>query len=196
MKTTRVQITVLFTIVFGLTGLMPLFASDSSDAESLRQKCEKEIKGLEICVSNFGDSNDKGKFDEGTKTIKLAKIQITQSRFKEAIDSYNVYLKLQSETYKSLAEKYLERTKKINDEIAVELSDSIDQPKVSDYFKLAYRNLEDAKTAMTRTYSVQAIDACRRSKKYSIGTYGLVKKPVPDQYKIDTLDNDLKTAAK
>jgi hypothetical protein len=177
-----------------LLSVMPILASDSSDAENMRKKCEKDIKSLEICAANFGDANDKTNFDAATQLIKKGKIEISQSKYLDALATYKEYSKLQNEIYTSLAAKYLERTKKINDTIAAEMSDSIDNPKVSDYLKMAYRNHEDAKVAMTRSYPVQVIDACRRSKKYSIGVYGLLKKDIPATYAVDVADNDLKIA--
>lgn len=172
-----------------------LSASDSSDAEALRKRCEKEVKSLEVCVKNFGDAKDKSDYAECESQLKQGKLQLSQSKFKEGIDTYNGYLKLQSSVYTSVATKYLERTKDVNDKIAAEMVDSIDNPKVNDYLKLAYRNYEDAKTAMLRSYPVQVIDACRRSKQYSLATYGVVKKPVPDQFSVDKSDNDKKIAA-
>jgi hypothetical protein len=193
MKTFRMCFFITAAII-AFPAALALYASDSSDAEMLRQRCEKELKTLEVCVMNFGDTGDQSKYATGVKEIKLAKVRITQSKFKEAIEKYNGYLKLQNEIYKSLAEKYLARTQTMNDTIAEELADSIDTPKVDDYFKLAYRNLEDAKTAMTRGYYLQTIEACRRSKQYSLGAYTLVKKPAPDAYKTDIADNDGKIA--
>jgi hypothetical protein len=187
--------TFLILSLIGFTALpVILFASDSSDAEALRKRCEKEVRSLEVCVANFGDAKDKSSFAEGTTLIKQGKLQLSQSKFKEGIDTYNEYLKLQNAIYTSVAAKYLERTKVVNDAVASEMVDSIDNPKVNDYMKLAYRNYEDAKTAMTRSYPVQTIDACRRSKQYSLGTYGVLKKPVPPQFNIDNLDNDRKIA--
>jgi len=181
-------------VCIALISVIPVLASDSSDAENLRKKCEKEIKSLEICATNFGDVKDKSNFDNAVQIIKKGKIEISQSKYLDAIATYKDYQKLQNEIYTSLAAKYLERTKTINDTIAAEMSDSIDNPKVSDYLKMAYRNHEDAKVAMTRSYPVQVIDACRRSKKYSIGVYGLLKKDVPATYTVDVADNDLKIA--
>jgi len=167
---------------------VPLLSSDTSDAEALRERCEKEFKPIEVSVANFGDPSDKSGLQEGAKKLKLGKLKITQSKYTEAIDIYNGYLKLQWGIYVSLAKKYIERTRTINDEIAEELVDAIDKPKVDDYFKLAYRNLEDAKKALANDNPVLAINACRRSKQYSIGVYGLVGKPVPDKYKADLAD--------
>jgi hypothetical protein len=181
-------------VCIALFSAIPLLASDSSDAENLRKKCEKEIKALEICAMNFGDAKDKSNYDTAVQIIKKGKIEISQSKYLDAIATYKDYAKLQNEIYTSLAAKYLERTKTMNDAIAVEMSDSIDNPKVSEYLKMAYRNHEDAKIAMTRAYPVQVIDACRRSKKYSIGVYGLLKKTVPAAYAVDAADNDLKIA--
>ncbi len=176
-------------LIFITTFSLDLAASDTSDAEMLRARCEKENKVLEVSVLNFGDTSDQAKFQDGQKRLKIAKLKITQSRFKEAVDIYNEYLKLQGDIYTSLAKKYIDYTQKLNDEISEEMVDSIDNPKVNDYFKLAYRNLEDAKTSLTRNYPVQVIDACRRSKEFSLGVYTILKKAVPEKYKVDIADN-------
>ena len=63
-------------------GMTSLYASDSSDAEMLRIRCEKEIKTLEVCVTNFGDAGDKTNFEQESKSVKLAKVRITQSKYK------------------------------------------------------------------------------------------------------------------
>src|SRR5271157_3018211 len=161
---------------------VPVLSSDMSDAEALRERCEKEFKHLEVCVTNFGDATDKSNLLESTKKLKLGKLKITQSRYVDAIEIYKGYLKLQSETYTGLAKKYIERTQKLNDEIAEEFVDSIDKAKVDEYFKMAYRNLEDAKKGNASSSPVLAIEACRRAKKYSLGVYGLLNKPVPEKY--------------
>jgi len=175
---------------------VPLLSSDMSDAAALRERCEKEFKHLEVCVTNFGDAADKSNLLESSKKLKLGKLKITQSRYIDAIDIYKGYLKLQSEMYAGLAKKYIERTQKLNDEIAEESVDSIDKAKVDEYFKMAYRNLEDAKKGTASSNPVLAIEACRRAKKYSLGVYGLLNKPVPEKYKIDAMDNEGKTAGK
>jgi hypothetical protein len=166
----------------------PLFSSDRSDAEGLRERCEREFKPLEVSVANFGDQADKAMLQKGEKKLKLGKLKIAQSRYKDAIGIYNGYLKLQWDVYMSIAKKYVDRTRAVNDEIAEDLVDSIDKPKVSEYLKLAYRNLEDAKKALANDNPVLAINACRRSKKYSIGAYGLVGRPVPEKFKADFAD--------
>jgi hypothetical protein len=184
--------------ILGVMGMfaVPAFASDMSDAESLRKRCEKEVKALEVCVKNFGDESENMAYQESVNKLKLGKLKITQSKFKEAIGIYNEYLRLQRKTYDSLAKKYLDRTKKVNDEIAEVLVDKIDDPKVDKYFKMAYSNYEDAKSGGSSSNPVLIIEACRRSKKYSIGVYGLLGKPVPDAYKTDRADNEGRIAGK
>ncbi|MBN2159426.1 MAG: hypothetical protein JW807_08520 [Spirochaetes bacterium] len=175
---------------------VPAFTSDMAEAESLRKRCEKEGKAFEVCVANFGDESEKKAFLDSVKKLKLAKLRITQSKYKEAIDLYNDYLKLQRKTYDSLAKKYLDRTKKINDEIAEVFVENIDDPRVDKYFKMAYRHYNDAKSGGSSGNPVLVIEACRRSKEYSIGVYGLLGKPIPDMYKTDVADNAGRIAGK
>ena len=175
---------------------VPLPASDMSDAEALRERCEREFKHLEVCVANFGDAADKTNLQESIKKLKIGKLKITQSRYVDAIESYRGYLRLQGEIYAGLSKKYIERTRKLNDEIAEEFVDSINDPKVDEYFKMAYRNLEDARKGMSSSNPVLAIEACRRAKKYSTGIYGLLKKPVPEKYKTDVADIEGKIAGR
>ena len=172
----------------------PLFASDMSDAKMLRERCEKEIKHLEVCVKNFGDASEKERFAKAERLVKMGKLKITQSKFKEAVEKYNQYLKMQYNLYVDLAKKYIDRTQQVNDQVAEELVDHIDEPKVDKYFKLAYRNLKNARDAMNQKNPVQAIRDCRKSKEFSLGVYRLVGKEVPDTYRIDVLDNEGKTA--
>ncbi len=179
-----------------LVSSFPLLASDMSDAEALRERCEKEIKRVEICVVNFGDATEKSGLQEGQKKLKLGKLKITQSRYVDAIDIYKSYLRLQAEIYAGLAKKYIDRTQKLNDEIAEEFVDSMDKAKVDEYFKMAYRNLEDAKKGNASSSPVLAIEACRRAKKYSLGVYGLLSKPIPEKYKIDAADIEGKMAGR
>ncbi|MGL4370457.1 MAG: hypothetical protein ACRCUT_12420 [Spirochaetota bacterium] len=196
MKKQRRTFFLIFSALMILAGSPPLSASDSSDAEALRARCEKENKAAEVCVMNAGSESDAAAFAEAAKKLKLAKLKIAQSKFAEAISLYNEYLKNQNDLYTVLAAKYIDRTQKANDAISEELVDFIDQPKVDSYLKLSYRNLEEAKTAMTRKYPVQAIEACRRSIQYSTGIYSLVSRQIPEKYKSLALDAEGKIVQK
>lgn len=165
-----------------------LAASDTTDAESLRSRCERESKILEVSIINFGEAADMARLKESQSKLKIAKLKIAQSKFKEAIDIYNDYLRSQSSLYSSVAKNYITSTQKLADEVSLEMVDSIDNPKVDNYLKLAYRNLEEAKTAMQRNYPNQVVDACRRSKEYALGTYSIMSKAVPAKYNIDLAD--------
>jgi len=167
---------------------IPLFASDMSDAKMLRERCEKEVKHLEVCVKNFGDTSEKERFAKAERLLKIGKLKITQSRFKKAVETYNQYLKMQYNLYVDLAKKYIQRTQEVNDQVAEELVDHIDEPKVDKYFKLAYRNLKKARDSMNQKNPVQAIRDCRKSKEFSLGVYKLAGKEVPGTYRVDVLD--------
>lgn len=187
-----------FIICMICTSLMaiPLFASDMSDAKMLRERCEKEVKHLEVCVKNFGDTSEKERFAKAERLLKIGKLKITQSRFKKAVETYNQYLKMQYNLYVDLAKKYIDRAQSVNDEVAEELVDHIDKPKVDKYFKLAYRNLKSARDSMNQKNPEQAIRDCRKSKEYSLGVYKLIGQSVPDKYTVDVIDLQGKIAGK
>lgn len=170
----------------------PLLASNQSDADTLKNRCEKDSTQLEIPVTNFGDESDREEFKKGEKLIRLGKVKFVQTKYPEAIDKFNEYLLLQSNLYKSLSEKYLERTEKMIDTIAEELVDDIDNKKVEEYLRLANQNLKDAKSEMQRKNYKNVVKLCRLSKSYAISAYGLVGKSAPDEYKKDSTDNDNK----
>ncbi|MBN1500113.1 MAG: hypothetical protein JW982_08160 [Spirochaetes bacterium] len=170
-----------------------VFASDMSEAEQLRKRCETEYVQINICVTNFGDAADKENLAKGEKMIKLAKVKMAQTKYPDSIALFNDYIKLQYALYASLADKYLERTDMMMDEIAIELVDFIDNKKVDQYLKMASQNIKDAKSNKAQKYDKVAIDHCRTAKKYLLACYGAAGKAVPEQYKIDAADNNLKT---
>ena len=183
-------------VLFFMTIALPLYSSDMSDAKMLRERSEKEIQQLEVCVKNFGDDSEKERFNKAQRLVKMGKLKITQSKFKDAIDNYNQYLKMQYNLYVDLAKKYIDRAQSVNDEVAEELVDHIDKPKVDKYFKLAYRNLKSARDSMNQKNPEQAIRDCRKSKEYSLGVYKLIGQSVPDKYTVDVIDLQGKIAGK
>jgi len=182
----------MFSLAFALSAT-GLYASDLSDAETLRDKCDREIAELQVPAKNFGDQADLGKLDEGAGLIKLGKVKLLQSKYLEASASFNKYLALQQGLYKSLAEKYMARAEKMADDIAVELVDSKD-PKVAEYLKLANQNLKDAKGEMLSERYKNAIKLCRVSKNYSLAAFKAAGKPVPEEYRKDASDNENRIA--
>ena len=187
---------ILLSVLFFMTIALPLYSSDMSDAKMLRERSEKEIQQLEVCVKNFGDDSEKERFNKAQRLVKMGKLKITQSKFKDAIDNYNQYLKMQYNLYVDLAKKYIDRAQSVNDEVAEELVDHIDKPKVDKYFKLAYRNLKSARDSMNQKNPEQAIRDCRKSKEYSLGVYKLIGQSVPDKYTVDVIDLQGKIAGK
>ena len=169
---------------------VPLAASNLSDASSLRKRCEKELTLLEVPIKNFGDETDMEKFKKAEKLIKLAKVKYIQSKYPDAIKKYNEYLVLQHNLYKSLAAKYAARTEKLNDTVAEDLVDHIDNKKVEEYIRLANRNLKDAKSEMVNKHYKNTVKMCRLAKNYALSAYKLVGRDVPDDYKRDLADND------
>ncbi|MFW5770251.1 MAG: hypothetical protein ACOCX9_02340 [Spirochaetota bacterium] len=179
---------IFLSVLFLMAIALPLYSSDMSDAKMLREKSEKEIQRLEVCVKNFGDDSEKERFNKAQRLVKMGKLKITQSQFKDAIDKYNQYLKMQHNLYVDLAKKYINRTRAVNDEVSEDLVDHIDKPNVDKYFKLAYRNLKSASDSMNQKNPVQAIRDCRKSKEYSLGVYKLIGQTVPDKYSVDVID--------
>ncbi len=164
------------------------YASDLSDATALRERCEKEIKILEISVKNFGDNVDLDDFAKGEQMIRLGKVKFIQSKFTEAIEIYNNYLKLQFNIFEILAKKYIDRTEKINDAVGEDLVDFINNRKIVDYLRLASQNLRDAKAAMATKHYMKIIDVCRNAKNYALSSYKVAAKPLPDYYRKDMAD--------
>ncbi len=176
-------------LLFSFTAT-PLFSSNLSEAKRLREKCEKEIKILEIAVMNFGDTSDHDNFKKGTKLVKLGKVKFVQSKYPEAIEKYKSYLKLQFYLYESLAKKYSSRTAKLVDDIAEDLVDHVDNKKVEKYLRLASQNVKDGKSTLLNKHYKNSIGLFRNAKNYAIQSYKLVGKSIPDQYKKDMADID------
>jgi hypothetical protein len=165
-----------------------LLASDRSDATALRERCEAEVKVLEIAVKNFGSEKDLKDFQDGIHLIKTGKVKIAQSKYLEAITKYNEYLKLHHKIYKSLASIYIARTEQLYNDVAAELVDFIDNEKVGQYLKLANQNLADAKARDLSENFKLAVDLCRNAKKYSLDCYKAANKEIPEKYKKDLKD--------
>ncbi len=182
------QFSLIFLIIFLFT--VAIFSSDLSDASALRERCEKEITGLEVSVKNFGDNADIEEFKKGEQLVKLGKVKFIQSKFPEAIDNYNKYLNIQYKLYEILANKYIERTEKLNDTVGEDLVDFVNDKKVVEYLRLATQNLKNAKAAMATKHYKHIIDVCRTAKNYATGAYKLVGKNIPEEYKKDMADNE------
>jgi hypothetical protein len=183
-------ISIISLIALFLFNTAPLFSSNLSEAKKLREKCEKEIKHLEIAVKNFGDKSDLDNFKKGTKLIKLGKVKFIQSKYPEAMEKYKSYLKLQFYLYESLAKKYSARTEKVVDTIAEDLVDYVDNKKVEKYLRLASQNVKDGKSTMLNKHYKNAIGLFRNAKNYAIQSYKLVGKSIPHTYKRDMADID------
>lgn len=166
-----------------------VYASDLSDATHLRERCEKEIKALEVPAKNFGDAADLASFAEAEKRIKLGKVKFIQTKYKEAVDIYNEYLKIQSVLYLSLAKKYVERTDTLVDAAGGDLVDHVDDKRVEKYMQMASQNLKDARGVLASPHPKGAIDLCRIAKNYALSAYRLVGKSAPSQYDKDIADN-------
>ncbi|MFH0974802.1 MAG: hypothetical protein V1874_03350 [Spirochaetota bacterium] len=176
--------------------IAPAFSSDLSDATALRERCEKEILGLEVSVKNFGDNADLENFAKGEHLIKLGKIKFIQSKFTDAIEIYNKYLAIQYGLYEVLAKKYIDRAEKINDAVGEDMVDFINDKKVVEYLRLSSQNIKDAKAALATKHYKSIIDVCRTAKNYALGAYKVAGKPLPEQYKVDQADNEGKIAKK
>lgn len=178
----------LFLLLFNFSLVVSVYSSDLSDANALRKRCEKEASKVQIAVKNFGDQADNSTFQSGSKLIKIGKLRLAQSKYKDAINSYKEYLKIQNSLYQSLANKYLTRTETIINDVTSELVDYIDNQKINKYFKLASQYHRDGKQAMTRKHYTQVIQDCRRAKEYVINSYSVANQSVPEKYNIDVLD--------
>lgn len=182
---------VLFLGMIAIVACGVLHASDKSDAESLMKKCDQNVKVLEIPVRNFGDPDDLEKFDAAVKAIKLGKVKLAQSKFLDAKAKFAEYLATETEIYKSLSAKYIERTNTIIDTIAEDLADFMDDDLLK-RFSMASQYLETAKEESGKKRYVNSIQPCRLAKQQVIGIYPLVKKDIPPDYAIDRADNENK----
>lgn len=179
------------TIMIFLTiipGIFLLNASDRTDALALQNQCETESKILEIPVRNFGEEKDINEYEDSLKKIKMGKIKLAQSKYREAMDLFNEYLKIQYNIYKSLAEKYLERTEKLNDNSAEELVDYVDDPNVLKNFESAFQYLTTGKKYYTTKHYSKVIGPCRMAKKYIFENYKIAGIDLPEEYKKDFED--------
>jgi hypothetical protein len=167
---------------------LPVSASDLSDATTLREKCEKEVKVVEIAAKNFGSAAVLKDFQSGNEILKAAKLMMAQSKFAEAKTKYGEYLSVQSAMYKNLAAIYIDRTDAVHKEVSADLVDFIDNEKVGAYIKLANQNLVDAKSNSVRQYFKQAVSLCRDAKKYALGSYKLANRELPAKYGKDMAD--------
>ena len=179
-----------FLVIFTALSWTIAAASDRSDATTLREKCEAEFKHLEIVVKNFGSESDVSGLQKGIDLLKTGKVKLAQSKYLDAKAIYNDYLKLQSEIYKSLASSYSARTEAMINEITAELVDFLDNEKISQSFRLAAQNLNDAKSSEKGERYKMAVDLCRNAKKFVIDSYKQAGKNVPDKYRKDAKDND------
>ena len=168
--------------------LFTVSASDLSDANTLRKRCETEIKQLKVVVMNFGDETDKNNFAKAERNIKMGKLKVIQTKYKEAISQYNDYLKLHHTIYKSMSKKYITRTAKLIDNVGEDLVDHLDNSKIEKYLQMANQNLKDAKSTDRTKHYKTAINQCRRAKEYALAAYKQAGKKIPVKYKVDSDD--------
>jgi hypothetical protein len=173
---------VLFSVV------SPLAASDLSDAKALRDRCETEMEQLRTGVMNFGDEKDRKDFDNAERAVRMGKVKMAQTKYREAMDQYNGYLKLHHLIYESLSKKYIDRTSALIDEVGVDMVDHIDNRKIEKYLQLASQNLREAKANDGAKHYKPAINHCRRAKEYALGAYKLAGMTVPSKYEVDMTD--------
>ena len=163
-------------------------ASDRTDALDLKDKSEKGSKQLEIVVKNFGDKADLSEFDKGLNLIKSGNVNILQSNFLDASAKFNEYLKLEYDTYKSLATKYIQRVDDLIKETSNDLIDSINIDGVQKNFTTASSHLNNAKLSFTTKHYQDVIMSSRIAKKYLFANYDLAGKKLPDKYQKDFAD--------
>lgn len=186
--------TIILILLINLSGLS-LFANDKRTAEALGQKCKKEAAILAIPVENFGAEKDKKDFEAATKAVKMGQVLLAQTKFLDAKAKFEEYQALQYTIYESLAKKYLERTKVIQDEVGLDLADHIENQEVVKYLKLAAQNAFDAKTSFSRKQYNHVVNQCRTAKSYALGAYKLVGMKTPAKYQRDLDDNEKKISA-
>jgi hypothetical protein len=163
-------------------------ASDRTDALDLKDKSEKGSKQLEIVVKNFGDKADLNEFDKGLNLIKAGNVNILQSNFLEASAKFNEYLKLEYDTYKSLAAKYIQRVEDLIKETSNDLIDSISIDGVQKNFTTSSSHLNNAKSSFNTKHYQDVIMSSRIAKKYLFANYDLADKKLPDKYQKDFAD--------
>ena len=168
-------------------------ASDRTDALALQNQCDTESKLLEIPARNFGDEKDIIEFEEGLKKIKLGKVKNAQSKYREAMALFNEYLQMQFNIYKSLAEKYIKRTEKMNDDSAEELVEYVNDPKILRNFESAFQYLITAKKYFTTKHYSKTVGSCRLAKRSILENYKISGVEIPEDYKkdLDDISNKL-----
>jgi hypothetical protein len=169
-----------------------IFSSDRSDAVDLMNKCENNVKILEIPVKNFGDKNDLASYEDGLGLIKQGKVKLAQSKFVEAKAKFDEYLKLEYNLYGVLAPKYIQRTQQMIDKISEDLVDFVNQADVLKNFSESSRILDSAKTYLAAKNYPTVIQSCRVAKNFLFNNYVLLKKPVPKEYQKDLDDKNNK----
>jgi hypothetical protein len=187
MKKTSISILILFVITC-LYCPFQLFASEKSEAQALMKQCDDGVKLIVVPLTNFGDSNDMAKFEEGKNIIKLGKAKLAQARYTDAQDKFKQYLDIQTDLYKSLAEKYIKRTQDLIDEISVELAEFVSDSYVLEAFTKANHYLDAARTQVKQKKYQDAVGNCRRAKKFLFDIYEKMKSELPDKYKKDSAD--------
>jgi len=182
---------ILLTVIFINFFLILTYAStsDRTDALDLKDKSEKGVKQLEIVVKNFGDKSDVSAYEKGLSLIKAGNVNILQSNFLDASAKFNEYLKLEYDTYKSLATKYIQRTETLINEISNDMVDNISNDAILKNFTTAKSHLENAKLSFNTKHYQDVVMSARIAKKYLLSNYDLVGKKIPDQYEKDFTDN-------
>lgn len=165
-----------------------LFASEKSEAQALMKQCDSGVKLIEVPLKNFGDSDDLAKFEEGLNKIKLGKAKLAQARYTDAQDKFKQYLGIQTDLYKSLAEKYIKRTQDLIDEISIELAEFVSDSYVLEAFTKANHYLDSARTQVKQKKYAEAVGNCRRAKKFLFDIYEKMLSELPDKYKKDSVD--------
>ena len=122
----------------------------------------------------------------------MGKVKIAQSKYLDAKGKFNEYLELQYNLYKSLSEKYIQRTETLIEEISMDLGDFISKDEVLKSFEDANKYLESAKTYMLKKDYNKIIGLCRTAKYKLINIYNLVGKEVDENYLIDLSDYNKK----
>lgn len=178
----------LIIILIIITNILALNASDRTDALALQNQCDTESKILEVPVKNFGNENDLKNYEEGLKTIKLGKIKVAQSKYRDAMALFNEYLKTQYNIYKNLAENYIKRTEMINDDSAIKLVDFVDNPQILRNFESAFQYLTNGKNYFTTKHYSKVIGTCRLAKKFLFENFKIAGIELPDDYKKDLED--------
>ncbi|MBN1798739.1 MAG: hypothetical protein JW822_09180 [Spirochaetales bacterium] len=165
-----------------------LFASEKSEAQALMKQCDDGVKLIDVPLKNFGDSNDLAKFEEGLNIIKMGKAKIAQAKYADAKAKFNQYLAIQTDLYKSLAEKYIKRTQDLIDEISVELAEFVSDSYVLEAFTKANHYLDSARTQVKQKKYSEAVANCKRAKKFLFDIYEKMLSELPDKYKKDSAD--------